>query len=94
MAASTLSPSILVSVSDDKTIRVWSVSPDGRRAALARTMRGQMDDGRGGIHAEGNGLRGMRERIEALGGTVMRDTTAGTRLRFEFPLAASGNGNH
>ena len=43
------------------------------------------DDGRGGIHSEGNGLRGMRERIEALGGTVVRDTTAGTSLRFEFP---------
>src|SRR5438093_6209281 len=41
----------LVSVSDDKTIRVWSVSPDGRRAALARTMRGHMDDGRGGMLA-------------------------------------------
>src|SRR5262245_15227407 len=41
----------LVSVSDDKTIRVWSVSPDGRQAALARTMRGQMDDGRGGMLA-------------------------------------------
>src|SRR5262245_52228390 len=39
----------LVSVSDDKTIRVWSVSPDGRRATLARTMRGQMEDGRPGM---------------------------------------------
>src|SRR6267143_6176083 len=48
MAASTLSPSILVSVSDDKTIRIWSVSPDGRRAALARTIRGQMGEGRAG----------------------------------------------
>src|SRR5215510_7645877 len=38
----------LVSVSDDKTIRIWSVSPDGRRAALARTIRGQMGDGRAG----------------------------------------------
>jgi two-component system sensor histidine kinase DesK len=52
------------------------------------------DDGLGGIHSEGNGLRGMRERIEALGGTVVRDTTTGTRLRFEFPLAALGNGTH
>jgi two-component system, NarL family, sensor histidine kinase DesK len=52
------------------------------------------DDGCGGIHAEGNGLRGMRERIEALGGTLVRDTKAGTRLRFEFPLAVSGNGTH
>jgi two-component system sensor histidine kinase DesK len=46
------------------------------------------DDGRGGFQSEGNGLRGMRERVEALGGTVMRDTSAGTKLRFEFPLAA------
>ncbi len=36
------------------------------------------DDGRGGFQSEGNGLRGMRERIEALGGTVVRDTSAGT----------------
>ena len=41
----------LVSVSDDKTIRVWSVSPDGRRATLARTMRGQSEPGRGGMLA-------------------------------------------
>jgi WD40 repeat protein len=38
----------LVSVSDDKTIRVWSVSPDGRQAGLARTIRGQIEDGRAG----------------------------------------------
>lgn len=49
------------------------------------------DDGRGGIQTEGNGLRGMRERIEALGGKLERDTSAGTRLRFEFPLATNGN---
>src|SRR5919202_261434 len=41
----------LVSVSDDKTIRVWAVSPDGRHATLARTIRGKMDDGRGGMLA-------------------------------------------
>jgi len=44
------------------------------------------DDGRGGGPVEGNGLRGMRERIEALGGTLERDTRTGTRLRIEFPL--------
>lgn len=44
------------------------------------------DDGCGGVLIEGNGLRGMRERVEALGGKVTRDTSAGTRLRFEFPL--------
>jgi len=50
------------------------------------------DDGRGGIQVEGNGLRGMRERIEALGGKVVRDTASGTKLKFEFPL--TGNGSH
>ena len=44
------------------------------------------DDGRGGGNAEGNGLRGMRERIEALGGTFERDSTAGTKLSIQFPL--------
>src|SRR6266699_2798027 len=47
------------------------------------------DDRRGGFQTEGNGLRGMRERVEALGGTVERDTAAGTKLRFEFPLTAN-----
>ena len=54
------------------------------------------DDGNGafprGFLVEGNGLRGMRERIEALGGTIQCDTTAGTKLRFEFPVAAPANG--
>ena len=44
------------------------------------------DDGQGGQQTEGNGLRGMRERIEALGGTLERDTTAGTRLTIQFPV--------
>ncbi len=38
----------LVSVSDDKTIRIWSVSQDGRNVRLARTIRGQIEDGRAG----------------------------------------------
>jgi two-component system, NarL family, sensor histidine kinase DesK len=44
------------------------------------------DDGRGG-GGEGNGLRGMRERIEALGGSLQRDTNSGTHLTIEFPIA-------
>ena len=50
------------------------------------------DDGRGGFQSEGNGVRGMRERIEALGGTLSANTEAGTRLRFEFPIALPQNG--
>lgn len=45
-----------------------------------------LDDGRGGCQVEGNGLRGMRERIEALGGTLARETSTGTRLTIQFPL--------
>jgi two-component system sensor histidine kinase DesK len=48
------------------------------------------DDGRGGLHTEGVGLRGMRERIEALGGTLRQDapeSQAGTRLTITLPLA-------
>jgi two-component system sensor histidine kinase DesK len=44
------------------------------------------DDGRGGVQSEGNGLRGMRERVEMLGGTLNRDSEAGTRLIITLPL--------
>ena len=44
------------------------------------------DDGCGGFNAEGNGLRGMRERVEMLGGTLLRNTEAGTRLTITLPL--------
>ncbi|HZP18469.1 MAG TPA: sensor histidine kinase, partial [Terriglobales bacterium] len=50
------------------------------------------DDGRWKSEAEGSGLRGMRERIEALGGNMFRDTRDGTRLCFAFPLSDSSNG--
>ncbi|MGA8490919.1 MAG: sensor histidine kinase [Terriglobales bacterium] len=51
------------------------------------------DDGRGGGAVEGNGLRGMRERIEALGGTLERENNVGTRLSIEFPLTPKANGS-
>jgi two-component system sensor histidine kinase DesK len=59
------------------------------------------DDGRGGSPTEGNGLRGMRERVEMLGGTLLResmvresavreaavrDSQSGTRLTITLPL--------
>jgi two-component system sensor histidine kinase DesK len=46
-----------------------------------------LDDGRGSNQTEGNGVRGMRERVEALGGTLRRETTAGTKLTITLPLA-------
>jgi two-component system, NarL family, sensor histidine kinase DesK len=45
------------------------------------------DDGCGGIREEGSGLRGMRERIEGLGGHFAIDGTRGTRLTIELPAS-------
>jgi two-component system sensor histidine kinase DesK len=44
------------------------------------------DDGLGSSNGEGNGLRGMRERVEMLGGTLNRSTEAGTTLTITLPL--------
>lgn len=48
-----------------------------------------VDDGRGGAISPGNGLSGMRERIEALGGRLRIDSRKGegTRLEIRVPLA-------
>jgi two-component system, NarL family, sensor histidine kinase DesK len=43
------------------------------------------DDGCGGIAKEGSGLKGMRERIEAMGGTLTVDSKNGTRLTVYLP---------
>jgi two-component system, NarL family, sensor histidine kinase DesK len=44
------------------------------------------DDGCGASNGEGNGLRGMRERVEMLGGTLNRSTESGTTLTITLPL--------
>jgi two-component system sensor histidine kinase DesK len=68
------------------------------RHAQARTCRMRLeqhngtcqleikDDGCGASNGEGNGLRGMRERVEMLGGTLRRSTEAGTTLTITLPL--------
>jgi two-component system sensor histidine kinase DesK len=68
------------------------------RHAQARTCRMRLeqqngscrleiqDDGRGTSNGEGNGLRGMRERVEMLGGTLLRESSAGTKLTITLPL--------
>jgi two-component system, NarL family, sensor histidine kinase DesK len=55
------------------------------------------DDGCGAGNGEGNGLRGMRERVEMLGGTLERKSDAGTTLTITLPvreLAAAGEGTN
>lgn len=44
------------------------------------------DDGQGFATIEGNGLRGMRERVEMLGGTLERTNKSGTTLVITLPL--------
>ena len=48
------------------------------------------DDGQHTAAQEGNGLRGMRERVEALGGHVELDRSRGTRLQIELPMSFKG----
>ncbi len=44
------------------------------------------DNGQHAVTREGNGLRGMRERIESLGGRLLLERDHGTRLLIELPL--------
>jgi signal transduction histidine kinase len=53
------------------------------------------DDGAGGAAlAQGTGLAGLKDRVEALGGRIFLDSPpgAGTSLRAEFPLTATDGG--
>jgi PAS domain S-box-containing protein len=49
------------------------------------------DDGAGGADAAGSGLRGLADRVEALGGRLLLESSAGggTRLLAEIPLAVT-----
>lgn len=47
------------------------------------------DDGRGGIGQEGMGMRGIRERIAAIGGSVSWACGSGTALDVTIPLDAA-----
>ena len=44
------------------------------------------DDGRGGNEPFGSGLTGMQERMEVLGGSLVREGRGGTRLTVTLPL--------
>lgn len=63
------------------------------RLAFQNTGNGAVlvveDNGRGGIRSEGNGLRGMRERVESLGGQLLIDSVQGTRLVVQLPAQAA-----
>ena len=48
------------------------------------------DDGRGGVLRHGNGLAGMRERMQELGGTLDVESAAGEGTRLSLWLPAGG----
>jgi signal transduction histidine kinase len=52
------------------------------------------DDGAGGADAHGRGLRGLADRVEALGGRLSVESphASGTRLRAEIPSAQARRG--
>jgi two-component system sensor histidine kinase DesK len=64
-----------------------------RHASVSFARSGEMlelcieDDGRGGIDTEGNGIAGMRDRIRALGGTLLVHAPrgGGTHLQVRVP---------
>ncbi len=53
-----------------------------------------VDDGVGGADPRGSGLRGLADRVEALGGTmdVADAAGGGTRLTARMPAAADSEG--
>jgi PAS domain S-box-containing protein len=68
----------------------------GARTAVVRVnlerdglLIGVIDDGVGGADEDGQGLRGLADRVEALGGTLTLDspTRSGTRLLARIPIA-------
>jgi two-component system sensor histidine kinase DesK len=59
----------------------FTSTPEGERLTV-------IDNGRGGIRQEGNGLRGMRERVQMLGGRFRLDSTQGTRISIDLPTNA------
>lgn len=67
-----------------QTCSLRFTTENGRRRLLVE------DDGCAGELREGNGLRGMRERVESLGGRVLLERKAGTSLLIELPLHAEG----
>jgi two-component system sensor histidine kinase DesK len=61
------------------TCRLCFTTEGGRRRLIVE------DNGKDAIAREGNGLRGMRERLESLGGELSLEHDDGTRLLIELP---------
>jgi signal transduction histidine kinase len=66
---------------------VVTVSVEAGRSVLSLSVR---DDGVGGADPDGSGLTGLRERAEALGGTLTLTSPPGrgTSVDVRLPVAA------
>lgn len=62
------------------TCRLLFVTEENQRRLVIE------DNGQHAVAREGNGLRGMRQRIESLGGHLSLESDNGTRLLIELPL--------
>jgi two-component system sensor histidine kinase DesK len=62
------------------TCRLRFITEAGRRRLVVE------DNGRHPLAREGNGLRGMRERVESLGGQLSLERDRGTRILIDLPL--------
>ena len=73
----------------DATAITVNVEADAEDEVLRIAVR---DDGVGGADfTHGTGLVGLKDRVEALSGRILLDSTpgAGTRLRAELPIPAT-----
>ena len=66
-----------------RTCRLRFTNEDGVRRLVIE------DDGEHAAPREGNGLRGMRERVEALGGRLSLRREHGTRIEVDLPITAA-----
>lgn len=63
------------------------------RVHLVKTEQGTrlevIDNGCGRVEQEGNGIRGMRERVAVLGGSLRLESEAGTRILIDLPVGGA-----
>lgn len=71
------------------TCRLRFMEEDNQRRLVIED-NGASSDGSAVFIREGNGLRGMRERIESLGGHLALQRDGGTRLLIELPMRSGG----
>ena len=77
----------LANVSKHANAETVMVSVEADRGVLSLSVR---DDGVGGANPDGSGLTGLRERAEALGGTLKLTSPPGrgTSVNVRLPAAA------